>query len=138
LNQIRQHARSNIQVLGQVPEQILIKYMSEAKAFVYAACEDFGIAIVEAQACGTPVIAYNGGGATETVKDIREFPDNGTGLFFKPQTVQGLVEAVKTFSDLEAKFLPENSRLQAHKFSSKKFKQSYQEFVDHCCQEFWK
>lgn len=138
LNQIRQNARSNIQVLGAVSDAILKKYMSEAKAFIYAACEDFGIAIVEAQACGTPVIAYNGGGATETVKDIREFPDTGTGLFFKPQTVEGLVEAVKTFSNLESKFLPENSRLQANKFSSNKFKQSYQEFVDHCGQEFSK
>ena len=39
--------------------------MEKAKAFVYTACEDFGIALVEAQACGTPVIAYQGGGASE-------------------------------------------------------------------------
>jgi glycosyltransferase involved in cell wall biosynthesis len=136
LSQIRQNAGSNIQILGAVSDEVLNKYMSEAKAFIYAACEDFGIAMVEAQACGTPVIAYQGGGAIETVKDIREFPETGTGLLFQPQTVQGLVEAVKSFTVLEKQFLPENNRLQANRFSPKIFKKSYLEFLDRCLQEF--
>lgn len=136
LVQIRQNARPNVQILGAVSDQVLKKYMSEAKAFIYAACEDFGIAIVEAQACGTPVIAYQGGGAVETVKDIVEFPETGTGLLFKPQTKEGLIEAVKTFDLLDKKILPDNIRLQAHKFSPTIFKNSYLEFLDHCCREF--
>jgi glycosyltransferase involved in cell wall biosynthesis len=136
LKQIRSRAGPNIQVLGAVSEPTLKEYMSQAKAFVYAACEDFGIAIVEAQACGTPVIAYQGGGATETVKDIRTFPETGTGLLFFPQTVGALVEAVKNFTKIENKFNPENIRLQANKFSPKIFTKSYLEFLDHCSREF--
>ncbi len=136
LNQIRRRAGPNIQVLGTVSMKTLKKYMSQAKAFIYAACEDFGIAIVEAQACGTPVIAYQGGGALETVKDIRKFSETGTGLFFFPQTVEALVEAVEKFTQLEYKFNPENNRLQASKFSPKIFTKSYLEFLDYCCQEF--
>lgn len=71
MKQIRQLANSNIQILGWQPDDVVKKYMTKAKAFVYAACEDFGIALVEAQACGTPVIAYGVGGATETVRDVR-------------------------------------------------------------------
>lgn len=136
LEQIRQQAADNVKVLGSVSDDVLKQYMSEAKAFIYAACEDFGIAIVEAQACGTPVIAYQGGGALETVKDIREFPDTGTGLFFKPQTVKGLIEAVKSFNILQKQFSPENNRLHANKFSSKIFQQSYEKFLEDCYSEF--
>ena len=57
LGAIRKLAQPNVQVLGAMPNEVVEKYMSEAKAFVYAACEDFGIAVVEAGACGTPVIA---------------------------------------------------------------------------------
>jgi glycosyltransferase involved in cell wall biosynthesis len=136
LAQIKAEAKSNITVLGSVSDAMLKKYLSEAKAFVYAACEDFGIAIVEAQACGTPVIAYQGGGARETVIDIREYPEMGTGLFFYPQTVKNLVETVEIFTKLEDKFKPEKIRLHASKFSSLVFQQSYLQFLDHCRQEF--
>lgn len=136
LNEIRSIAKSNIKILGAVSDEKMIKYMSEAKAFIYAACEDFGIAIVEAQACGTPVIAYKGGGAMETVKDIREFPDTGTGLLFSPQTVEGLMEGIETFTTLENKFNPENNRLQANQFSNQIFQQNYLEFLNDCQERF--
>jgi glycosyltransferase involved in cell wall biosynthesis len=137
LEEIRKLAKSNIQVLGWQPHNVVKEYITKAKAFVYAACEDFGIALVEAQACGTPVIAYGKGGALETVKDIREYPQNGTGLFFKSQQVEALVEAVETFEKVTTQIDSENCRLQATKFSSTIFKKSYLEFVDHCYQE-WK
>lgn len=136
LNEIRSIAKSNIKILGAVSDEKMIKYMSEAKAFIYAACEDFGIAIVEAQACGTPVIAYKGGGAMETVKDIREFPDTGTGLLFSPQTIEGLMEGIETFTTLENKFNPENNRLQANQFSNQIFQQNYLEFLNDCQERF--
>ncbi|MDJ0725736.1 MAG: glycosyltransferase [Prochloraceae cyanobacterium] len=133
---IRQLAKPNIQILGAQPDEIVEQYMKKAKAFVYAACEDFGIAIVEAQACGTPAIAYKGGGAKETVKDIREDPAKGTGLLFFPQKPAALIEAVNTFCQLQDRFLPENCRLQAEKFAPEVFKRSYLDFIDQCYRDW--
>ncbi len=137
LEEIRQLAKSNIQVLGWQPHNVVEKYITKAKAFVYAACEDFGIALVEAQACGTPVIAYGKGGALETVKDIRADPIKGTGLFFDVQKPEALVEAVKKFEQLADRIEPENCRLQANKFSPTIFKQSYLQYTEDCYEE-WK
>ncbi len=136
LTQIRQLAKPNITILGFQPTEVVSEYMAKAKAFVYAACEDFGIALVEAQACGTPVIAYGEGGALETVKDIRHNPQLGTGLFFREQTSEAIVETVEIFEKLQNQIDPENCRLQADKFNPKIFKKSYLEFVDNCCREF--
>lgn len=134
--QIRALAKSNITLLGSVDDETVKKYISNAKAFVYAACEDFGIAIVEAQACGTPVIAYDGGGARETVIDLRKDSEKGTGILFSPQTVAGLLEGLKTFNILEKEFKPENNRFHAEKFSTEVFKEEYLAFFDHCWQNF--
>lgn len=131
-------AKPHITLLGSVDDNTLKEYMSNAKAFIYAACEDFGIAIVEAQACGTPVIAYAGGGALETVIDIRDNQKQGTGVLFSPQTVEGLLEGVKTFTILEKEFKPENARIQAEKFSAETFKQEYLAFFEQSCQNFAK
>ncbi len=137
LDEIRQLAESHVQILGWQPHNVVKEYITKAKAFVYAACEDFGIALVEAQACGTPVIAYRKGGASETVKDIREYPQDGTGLFFDVQQPEALIEAVKTFEKLQTKIEPENCRLQATQFSPTIFKQSYLKFIEDCYRE-WK
>ncbi len=130
-------AQSNIQLLGNQPNAVVEKYMAEAKAFVYAACEDFGIALVEAQACGTPVIAYGRGGALETVKDLRHNNGNGTGLFFSEQTATSLVQGVETFSQFEHQVNPERCRQQAIQFSTETFAKSYQDFVEQSCQAFF-
>jgi glycosyltransferase involved in cell wall biosynthesis len=132
LDLIRKQAKSNIEVLGAVPNSVVEQYMAQAKAFVYAACEDFGIALVEAQACGTPVIAYQGGGALETVRDIRKDSTMGTGLFFYPQTSPALVEAIETFQEFHHQIDPECCRSQAAKFSPKVFATSYLTFVEDC------
>ena len=132
LKQIRALAQPNVRVLGWQPQQVVEEYMAKARAFVYAACEDFGIALVEAQACGTPVIAYNKGGAAETVKDIREHPQTGTGLLFPEQTVEAIASAVETFEKYQSQISIEQCCSQATKFSPKIFKQSYLEFVEQC------
>ena len=137
LNEIRVIAESHIQVLGWQPDNIVKRYITKAKAFVYAACEDFGIALVEAQACGTPVIAYGKGGALETVKDIRTYPKDGTGLLFNLQQPEALVKTVEIFEQLPTKIDPENCRSQAAKFSPAIFKQSYLQFIEDCYLE-WK
>ncbi|MGK7885587.1 MAG: glycosyltransferase [Crocosphaera sp.] len=138
LPKIRQMAQGNIKVLGAQNDQVVEQYMTQAKAFVYAACEDFGIALVEAQACGTPVIAYGGGGALETVIDIRQDRDQGTGIFFFPQTHQALVETVETFSGFQHQIKPESCRNQAAKFTPKVFETSYLAFLEQCYQDFTK
>ena len=136
LDMIRQIAKPNVQLLGWQPASVVEKYMAQAKAFVYAACEDFGIALVEAQACGTPVIAYAAGGALETVLDIRQHPETGTGLFFPSQTAAAIVEAVEEFEQLQGKFGPEMARLRASQFAPEVFEQRYLAFVEHSYQEF--
>jgi glycosyltransferase involved in cell wall biosynthesis len=134
LEGIKLMAKSNIQVLGSQPNAVVEKYMASAKAFVYAACEDFGIALVEAQACGTPVIAFGGGGALETVIDLRQFPEQGTGLLFFPQTVLGLIAAVETFSEIGHRIKLEHCRSQAMKFNPQIFARSFLAFLEESCQ----
>jgi glycosyltransferase involved in cell wall biosynthesis len=129
---IRQMARSNIKILGSVSDEIVASYMARAKAFVYAACEDFGIALVEAQACGTPVIAFGAGGALETVRDIRENSGDGTGLFFAEQSQTSIIEAVQSFALRSQDIHPENCRLQATKFTPRIFRKSYSSFLEDC------
>jgi glycosyltransferase involved in cell wall biosynthesis len=136
LQQLRQLAKSNVQIMGWQPHNVVREYIAKAKAFVYAACEDFGIALVEAQACGTPVIAYGRGGALETVRDIREHARDGTGLFFPKQQPEALVQTVELFEQIQTKIDPENCRLQALKFDPTIFKKSYLEFLERSLQEF--
>ncbi|BAY40149.1 group 1 glycosyl transferase [Nostoc sp. NIES-2111] len=135
MQEIRQLANSNIQILGWQPDDVVKKYMARAKAFVYAAREDFGIALVEAQACGTPVIAYGMGGATETVRDVRFYKDTGTGIFFKMQTEAALVEAVEKFEMYQDALDPEYMRSHAAEFSPQNFAKRYLDFVDQCHQK---
>jgi glycosyltransferase involved in cell wall biosynthesis len=141
LPQIREIARPNITLLGAQPDSVVEQYMEKAKAFVYAACEDFGIALVEAQACGTPVIAYQGGGALETVIDIRQQStparSPATGIFFFPQTVAALVDAIETFSQIFHSINPESCYLQAAKFTPKIFESSYLGFLEDCYGNFF-
>ncbi|MEP0872143.1 glycosyltransferase [Trichocoleus desertorum AS-A10] len=136
LQELRKIAKPNIQILGWQPDAVVAKYMAEAKAFVYAAHEDFGIAPVEAQACGTPVIAYGAGGALETVRDVRQYSDTATGVLFSTQSEVALIEAVEYFETHAQAFNPEVVRSHALTFDAKAFARQYLSFVEHCCQEF--
>ncbi|MBD1809541.1 glycosyltransferase [Microcoleus sp. FACHB-SPT15] len=136
LDTIRNLARPNVKVLGFQPDSVVEQYLAKAKAFVYAAIEDFGIALVEAQACGTPVIAYGAGGALETVRDIRQHSDRATGLFFLTQSAAALIEAVKTFEESKGVFSPEMSRLSAAEFAPNVFSDRYLSFLEQCQEDF--
>lgn len=128
MSKIKSKATANIEILGYQPNDVMLKYMSEAKAFVFAAEEDFGITPVEAQACGTPVIAYGKGGALETVIPIGN--KKPTGLFFYRQDVESLVEAVSNFESLYNSILPENCRENALKFSVERFRKEIKHYIE--------
>ncbi|MBD2453197.1 glycosyltransferase [Nostoc sp. FACHB-87] len=132
MEKIRQIAKPNIKILGWQPDDVVKKYMAQARAFVYAACEDFGIALVEAQACGTPVIAYGAGGALETVRDVRSHKEQGTGIFFPEQTVAALTAAVEQFEVYRNVINPEYLRSHADQFSPQIFAQRYLDFINQC------
>jgi glycosyltransferase involved in cell wall biosynthesis len=136
LKHLRQIARPHVQVLGWQSAEVVEQYMAQAKAFVYAAYEDFGIAPVEAQACGTPVIAYGMGGTAETVLDLRQYGDRGTGLLFQQQTVAALVDAVEQFERYQSQVQPEVLRSHALQFSPSIFRERYRSFLDWCYKEF--
>jgi len=136
LEELQKLARANIKILGWQPDLVVEDYMKNAKAFVYAACEDFGIAPVEAQACGTPVIAYGHGGTAETVRDLRQQPDQGTGILFPHQTAASLVEAVECFEQYGRRLSPEQIRRHASQFDASIFRQRYFSFVEQCYQSF--
>lgn len=120
---IKAVAGNNIEILGRVSPEVLKDYMQRAKAFVFAAEEDFGIMPVEAQACGTPVIAYGRGGVRESVVE------NSTGIFFENQTADSIVNAIEKFEGLQNGFNPDTIRKNAERFNKKRFKKEFEEFV---------
>lgn len=115
-------ATPNISLLGYQPDAVLRDHMRRAKAFVFAAEEDFGIIPVEAQAFGTPVIAYGKGGSLETVKP------NVSGLHFTEQTVEAVVAAVNGFESGRA-FDPAMVRSHAEQFSERAFQDKIRQAV---------
>lgn len=125
---VKAKAKNNIVLLGYQPFEVLKEKMQKAKAFVFAAEEDFDIVPVEAQACGTPVIAYGKGGALETVVNYDK--EKPTGLFFKEQTVDSIVRAVNKFEKNQNLFFPENCRRNAEKFNEERFKKEFKTFVE--------
>ncbi len=127
---IAKSAGPNVELLGHQPAAKLQELMRGARAFVFAADEDFGITPVEAQACGTPVIAYGRGGALETVLD------GETGVFFREQTTDSLRAAVEQFEATSADFEPERIRQHAEKFSAERFRQEFAELLDRQWRQF--
>jgi len=121
------HDVSNVTILGYQTTEVLADYMARARAFVFAAEEDFGITPVEAQACGTPVIAYGAGGVLETVISSDD-PDKRTGLFFRNQTVDAVCNAVHEF-EVAGEFRPEVCRANAERFSVENFRQGLRQAV---------
>lgn len=122
-DRLRKLATANIQFMGRQPDQIVAEKLERARGFVMAAEEDFGIAAVEAQAAGCPVIAYASGGTAETIV-------NGeTGLLFHEQTVPCLLQAVQEFERILPRFKADILRQQAERFSSRRFQDAFNSFV---------
>jgi glycosyltransferase involved in cell wall biosynthesis len=124
---LRQLAKRNIKFVGEVPDEELADYYRKSKALIFPQEEDFGIVVLEAQATGTPVIAFKAGGALDTVILGK------TGLFFDKQTVSSLMATVRKFQSL--KFDPGQLRKGAESFSKERFKKEFLETVNHYFQE---
>jgi len=122
-NKLMKMADSNIEFLGFLSDNDMKKYYREAKAFIFAAEEDFGIVPVEAMASGRPVIAFGKGGTTESVVD------GVSGMFFHEQTAESLVEAITKF-DVK-KYDSNIIRKHAEKFSVPRFKQELTDYIEH-------
>jgi glycosyltransferase involved in cell wall biosynthesis len=116
-------ATANIQFLGRQPDPIVADRLGRARGFVMAAEEDFGIAAVEAQAAGCPVIAYASGGALETVVDGK------TGLLFREQSAACLVQAVQEFERISARFDVKILRRHAEQFNPQRFQDAFHSSV---------
>ena len=125
---IKEIARDNIILMGYQPFSVLKEKMQRAKAFVFAAEEDFGITPVEAQACGTPVIAYGKGGALETI--CGQGSEKKTGVFFYQQTVDDIMNATQIFETSSIGIPPQVCRHNAERFSVDNFVKKMKENVD--------
>ncbi len=127
---LREAAAPNVTLMGFQPDAVLRDHLQRARAFVFAAEEDFGILPVEAQACGTPVIAYGKGGVLDSVKGLSS--DHGptpTGVFFEAQTVPALRDAVDLFERAVGAISPLACRAQAERFSAARFRTGFMDVV---------
>lgn len=117
-------ATPNIDVIGYQDFENLKSYMQKAKAFVFAAEEDFGIIVVESMACGTPVIAFGKGGASETVVD------GVTGILFEEQTTDSIINAVNKFEKSNGNFNFSEISKHAEKFNRNNFENNISNYVE--------
>ncbi|MFA9438487.1 glycosyltransferase family 4 protein [Uliginosibacterium sp. sgz301328] len=131
---VAKRAGSNVKLLGYQSFAALRQYMQDAKAFVFAAEEDFGITPVEAQASGTPVIAFGKGGALETIRPVGV--ERPTGIFFTDQNVESIQQAVARFEDVAAQITPTNCRMNAMRFSEEAFRERFTAAVDQAYRSF--
>ena len=127
MGSVKKMAGRNVTVLGYQPTEVVRNYMSRARALVFAAEEDFGITPVEAQAAGTPVIAFGRGGCRETVRPLEQ--TSPTGVFFEEQSVNAIREAVKVFEEAEGHISAKDCVENANRFSAGRFRREFAELV---------
>jgi len=123
MKNIKKIAKKNIEITGFLPQEQMQNILKKAKAFVFAAIEDFGISPVEAQACATPVIALNKGGTAESVIDKK------TGILFNTQSIEDINEAVAKLEKNYEYFNFEEIRKHALKFSRERFEKEIKSFI---------
>jgi glycosyltransferase involved in cell wall biosynthesis len=120
---LKSMARPNVVFLRRLPDKEVAEYYSACKALIFPGEEDFGIAPLEANASGRPVIAFKAGGALDTVKE------GLNGLFFGESNVRSLMEAVKSFENGAYNFDPQKIRDHALLFDREVFKDKMKRYV---------
>ena len=128
IQKIKSNLTPNITLLGYQPSETVVQKMQNAKALIMASKEDFGMTPVEAQACGTPVIAFGQGGALETIKGLDK--NCPTGIFFLEQTPEAICQSITQFEESYKNFTPENCRVNALYFSKENFQKKFSEEVE--------
>lgn len=124
----------NIILHGRVSDAEVLRMMRQARAFVFAAEEDFGIAMVEAQACGTPLIVFGRGGACDIVRDMGD-TGGPTGVFFDEQSADAIITAVERFDSIQDCITPQFCHANAQRFSQDAFRQSMSRVVEQALHE---
>ncbi len=119
---LRAMAGPTIRFAGWQPDEVIRDHLRRCRALLFPGEEDFGIVPVEANACGTPVIAYGAGGATETIVPLGAGAEP-TGLWFKEQTVDGLIAAIQQFESMAGQISPTACQRQAQRFNRHRYEQ---------------
>jgi glycosyltransferase involved in cell wall biosynthesis len=126
---LRALAGPNVEFTGYLPRCDYVKAIASARAFVFAGCEDFGIALAEAQACGTPLVAFGRGGACDIVRPLK-VSAHPTGILFREQTVDAIKDAVELFEENRRYICPAACRQNASRFSVECFDREISEAFD--------
>ncbi|HEU4781653.1 MAG TPA: glycosyltransferase [Steroidobacteraceae bacterium] len=134
MKRIKSLAGRNVEILGYQPSSVLRDLMQRARCFIFAAEEDFGITPVEAQACGTPVLAFGRGGTLETIRGFDHAKP--TGAFFDRQDAATIAAAVLNFERNEDRISPIDCWQNAQGFSAQIFRETYGNFVNRCWDVF--
>jgi glycosyltransferase involved in cell wall biosynthesis len=128
-DRLRKLAGPNVTFTGYLSDAAYRETVARARAVVFAGCEDFGIALAEAQACGTPLIAFGRGGAVDIVAPLGSSPQP-TGVLFKRQTVDSIVDAVAVFEEHQAEIAPAACRNNALRFAPQRFEAEIRRALD--------
>ena len=130
---LEQRAKTNIEFLGWLDDAKIAKLYASCQALIFPGEEDFGIAALEAQASGRPVIGFKRGGLLETVIGIDESPDSRpTGIFFNKQNAASLIAALRLYERNRDRFAPDVIRAHALRFGRERFKQEMTDYLDFC------
>jgi len=141
MENLRKIAGPTVTFLGFQSEEVVRDHYACCRAFLFPGEEDIGLTPIEAQACGRPVIAYGRGGARETVCGFFPgdsiTPESSTGVFFREQTVDSMVEAIQAFERYESRFSPPLIRSNAERFSESRFRSEISALIEEKLAEFY-